>query len=136
MTAHGCAFLVGVLCFVASSPPAEACRCVEPSAAKAYALGDVVVVGRVESVEKHGDLFVATLAVERAWKGDVANRIRIVFGGTCSFVLETLERYLLYPTRAGDGSYGIRRCRGDQLYGRAARPLAWLGKHGKASLVR
>jgi hypothetical protein len=120
---------------VLGSSPADACRCVEPSAARAYADGDVVVLGSVESIETDGDLSIATFAVERAWKRDVAERIKIAFGRDCSFPLETSGRYLIYARRAVDGSFGTRRCRGDQAYANAGQKIAWLRKHGKASAV-
>lgn len=124
--------LVGVL---SRSQDATACRCLEPSLRRAYALGDVVVLGSVESVDLHGEIPVVTFLVERAWKSNVPKRIRVAFGKTCAFSLQTSEKYLLFGTRIDTNSFGTRRCRGDRPYGEARAALDWLRRHGKEALV-
>ncbi len=139
MNRRGCFAILSALALaigVESPRTAQACRCVEPSAARAYAPADVVILGSVQSVTTHGDLSVAVFSVDEAWKQDVAGRIEITFGGPCPFPLERSGRYLIYATRGPDGSLGTRRCRGDAPLAAAREKIAWLRKRGKTSAVR
>jgi len=124
-----------ILAALSLSRSAAACRCVDPSAGRAYALGDLVVLGSVESQEQRGEVSVATFVVERAWKLNVPRRIKIIFGGACPFPLQTSGRYLLYGTRIDAKAFGTRRCRGNRPYAQAGAPLDWLRRHGTEAVV-
>jgi hypothetical protein len=132
MTLASVAFLAASTSFLTR---AWACRCSEPTPRRAYTMGEIVVLGSVESQEKRSDVSVATFVVDHAWKTDVSQRIKITFGKECSFVLENAGRYLLYATRIGDSSFAVRRCRGNRSYSSAGAALKWLRANGRESRV-
>jgi len=114
---------------------ASACRCVEPTARRAYSMADVVVLGTVESLVAEGDLSVATLVVERAWKSSVPRRIKIAVGKSCGFPLDQAGRYLLFVTRGRGDTFCTRRCSGNHPQSEAGETLRWLAKSGRESQV-
>ena len=107
------------LAVVAATSPMQAalaCRCREPTAARAVQLADAVVLGRVTSVREVNALrTVFSVEVSRAWKRPLTGQVTIETGTTCALPAETGRTYLIYLRRGLNGEFYTRRCMGDRV---------------------
>jgi len=124
------------LLVAASHSVALACRCPPSiSPAEAYRAAQVVVQGRIVSVARDsaGQLSVATVAVQRAWKGPVGVQIDVTTRTTCAYDFPEGQEVLLYlQHHVQHNRLETRMCAGNLKVTEAGKPLAWLQRHGKA----
>lgn len=132
--------LTGLAAFFILIPlNASACRCPEhvPSATY-YKKAQFVVTGKVLEVHANakGDMWTATVTVDRAWKADVPKTISISTSTTCAFDFTQGAEYLLYLFPTKDGSYYTSKCVGNLPLANAEPRLKWLEQHASAASAK
>ncbi len=122
-----------VLLAVAAVPDsADACSCVERSAADAFAAHAVVFEGRVVEVRRPGDpagALVAVLDVVQQWKGVETERVEVstpAASSLCGISFEPDTSWLVYADRTGDG-LTTDLCQRTRVIEDAAEDVAFLG---------
>ena len=121
---------------VAMGRDLRACRCRELSVGEAYRRAALVVLAEAVGVrarpDVHGDEL--ELRVQRAWKEDSPQTVKVVTGTDCAYAVRPGETHLLFLVRAGD-VLTTGRCMGNVAEKNGNGALAWLRRHGRAAAV-
>ena len=76
----------------------DACQCSSSTVCENYKNSETIFIGLVEKVKEKDGANVATVRVEKIYKGKLPKRIKIIWGFTsCDVELKTGDRWLLYP---------------------------------------
>jgi hypothetical protein len=120
-----------------STSHAQACRCSEPSTARAYAATALVVEGRVTNITPRPaiDGIEVKMTVARAWKADTAAEITFSTGTDCRYDLELDQRYILFLVKTPSGDLTTGRCMGNGKLAAKGQALAWLQRRAKKARV-
>jgi hypothetical protein len=129
--------LTGLAAFFILAPlNASACRCPEHvTSATYYKKAQFVVTGKVLEVHANakGDVWTATVTVDRAWKAAVPKTISISTSTTCAFDFTQGAEYLLYLFPTKGGGYYTSKCVGNLPLAKAEPRRKWLEQHASAA---
>ena len=104
-----------LLALVLHPAPADACKCIQPSAASAVKRADAVFWGEVTAVTSDRNGSAITVAVHGVWKGNVPATVTVYSGPTsCTILnvgLKTGQRWV-FAARVSGGDLHVRQCDG------------------------
>lgn len=113
---------LGVALTLLVAPPAgEACRCAPPGLEPSFANADVVLMGRLESAEPHGDeLSLRFVAAAPAWKGAIHDPaitcLTAASTASCGIEARPGATYLVFAARDDAGALRVHACDGTRVW--------------------
>jgi hypothetical protein len=128
------ATVIATAATLAFAGPAWACRCPPQTPQSAYRMADAVVLVRIDA-SKDVDRYrrVYQVAVERAWKRQLARPEIATRRTTCMLDMKPGARYLVYVTQRRGGDPESSLCSGSLPLEKAGEAIAWLDRNGKSA---
>jgi hypothetical protein len=95
--------------------PADACKCLQPSAASAVKRADAVFWGEVTAVTSDRHRSAITVSVQGVWKGSVPATVTVYSTSTSCTILNVglkAGKRWVFAARVANGDLHVRQCDG------------------------